>query len=250
MFLWCGCHCERGSVSEVPPSQTPSSLQGSLLSYSSGDPAAPDPPTAVVPCAVCMFGTAPQVYEFEWTYGGKAVKAFPPRPCCSIYSSQKKYRLYARPAPMGECVWSSNEKMKKRVPLPPFGVTANCQDGTGARVVLRMFTLPTARPRVELSVYYEEGDLNPLLAPVVTVKQALYVRVDANGSPVTEPFEKIPCLQQQRFRAVWAINNQPAIWVGSYTRGGVPFGSPCDQDSFSMIDSGLPEYVTATPVPA
>ena len=74
--------------------------------------------------------------------------------------------------------------------------------------------------------------------------------MDANGSPVTEPFEKIPCLQQQRFRAAWAISNQPAIWVGSYTRGGVPFGSPCDQDSFSMIDSGLPEYVTATPVPA
>lgn len=249
MFLWCGCHCKDGSVSQVPPSITPGSIPGSLLSYSSGDPAAPDPPTAIVPCVVCMFGTAPQVYEFEWDYGGQAVKPFPPRPCCSFYSGQKKYRLYARPpAVAGECVWSSNEKMKQRIPQPPVGTIATCADGVGARVVLRMFAGQDARPRVELSVYYMEGDLVP--QPTLPVKQVLYVRVDANGSPATEPFEKIPCLQQQRFRAVWALTNRPAIWTGSFVRGGVPFGSPCDQNSFSMIDSGLPEYVTATPVPA
>ena len=250
MFLWCGCHCGPDSVSEIPPSTFGSSVVGSVGSYSSGDPAAPDPPTTpIVPCLVCQFGTAPQVYEFEWDYQGKAIKAYPPRPCCSVYTGQKKYRLYARPAfPVGHCIWSANEKAKRRIPTPPIGLTATCEDALTTRVLLDMWMLPGQIPRAVLTVYYFESDLPTAPAIPNDVMAAEYVLVDANNQ-LPSPGDKIVCLQQLKFRALWAFGNRPRTWLGSFTRNGVPFGSPCDQDSFSMIDHGLPEYVTATPVP-
>lgn len=250
MFLWCGCHCGPDSASE-PPSVIGSSIIGSIPSQENGSPSVgppPEPPIAIVPCLACLFGVAPQVYEFEWDYGGQSVKAFPPRPCCSFYSGQKKYRLYARMTVPGECLWSSNEKMKKRVVQPPFGTTATCEDGLGSRVALSMKISNTNRPLIFLSVYYLEGDL--VAQPVNPIKEANYVLVNALGSPINNPGDKIACLQQLRFRALWSLENRPAVWLGSYNRQGLPYGSPCDQVSFSMIDPGLPEYVTCTPVPA
>jgi len=251
MFLWCGCHCEREGSEENPSAIAPS-VTGSVNSYSSADPARPDPPTTpVVACLACAFGTAPQVFEFEWDYQGRAVKAYPPRPCCAIYTSQKKYRLYSRNTIGTDCVWGSNEQIKRRVPTPPFGTAATCVDAGGSRVELKLSVNTTNRPTGFLFVYYADSDL-PTAAPLPIAGSfhAMYVLVDVNGSPVTNPGDRITCLRQLRFRAGWSLNNQPKTWVGSLVRNGVPFGSPCDQDSFSMIDSGLPEYVTCTPAPA
>jgi hypothetical protein len=254
MFLWCGCHCERGSESEPAsaPSQLASLFSASIASASVSGSVQPPPEPPRSACAVCQFRVAPAVYEFEWNYTGKAVKAFPPRPCCSVYSSQKKYRLYARApieqAPVfAQCTWGSEEQVKRRKLLPPFGFTATCEDAGGSRVVLTL-TKQLSKITARVQVHYYD---NTTLANTNNiVAYADYILVDANGNQILNETGSMACLQQLRFRAEWALQRRPPLWIRSTTVQGVPYGSPCDQDSFSMIDSGLPEYVTCTPAAA
>lgn len=258
MFLWCGCHCNPEPPSESFPSEYGSSEPGSSTSQSV-DSAGP-PQVPVIGCVPCRFGIAPSVFEFEWNYQGQAVKPFPPRPCCPSYTTQKKYRLYAREAPPNQCIWTSNELIRGRRleqrPFPQFPEWV-CFDGTAPRVVLTLATAGQLRPFAELVVYYAEG--YPPQVPQglrFTPTRAVFIAVDANGIPIPAPEVTTPtqnrflCLQQMRFRASWSLDNRPRTWIGSSTFRGEPFGSPCDQDSFSMIDSGLPEYITCTPVSA
>lgn len=255
MFLWCGCHCadESQSAPPNPGSESVSFLSESIVSESVAGSVQPPPQPPRIGCDVCTFGVAPAVYEFEWNYQGKAVKAFPPRPCCSAYTTQKKYRLIAReavssPPISARCSWSSNEPIKMRNPIGPFGVTATCTDSGIGRVQL---TLTKVFQRVTALVLIRYKDNTP--AGSVTqapISEVLYHLVDANGNRIVNETGSMLCLQQMRFRASWALENRPPVWTGSFTLGGVPYGSPCDQDSFSMIDSGLPEYVTCTPAAA
>lgn len=254
MFLWCGCHCkdESRSVGPEPGSESLGLLSESVMSASVTGSIQPPPEPPRVGCDVCSFGVAPAVYEFEWNYTGKAIKAFPPRPCCSAYTSQQKYRLIAResvstPPVFARCSWSSDERIKRRKLLPPFGFTATCEDVNEARVVLTL-TKQINSIRATVSVRYYD---NTTLANTNNIfAEANYLLVDANGNQIFNETGSMLCLQQLRFRAVWALANRPATWLRSTTIQGVPYGSPCDQDSFSMIDSGLPEYVTCTPAAA
>ena len=250
MFLWCGCHCpeESQSVPPDPPSESVSFLSESIVSASVTGSVQPPPPPPRVGCPVCTFGVAPAVYEFEWDYQGKAIKAFPPRPCCSAYTTQKKYRLLIGGATDQGCYWASEEQIKIRRPIGPFGVTATCEDGGPGRVhfgIGRVFQRVTAFVRIRYKDNTPAGSVTQ--API---SEVFYYLVDANGNRIFNETGSMFCLQQMRFRASWALENRPPVWTGSFTLGGVPYGSPCDQDSFSMIDSGLPEYVTCTPATA
>ncbi len=250
MFLWCGCHCpeESQSVPPDPPSESVSFLSESIVSASVAGSVQPPPQPPRVGCPVCTFGVAPAVYEFEWDYQGKAIKAFPPRPCCSAYTTQKKYRLLIGGATDQGCYWASAEPIKVRRPIGPFGVTATCEDGGSGRVhfgIGRVLQRVTAFVRIRYADNTPPGSVTQ--API---SEAFYYLVDANGSLIFNETGSMLCLQQMRFRASWALQNRPPVWTGSFTLGGVPYGSPCDQDSFSMIDSGLPEYVTCTPAAA
>ena len=252
MFLWCGCHCaeESQSTPPNPGSESVSFLSESIVSASVTGSVPPPPQPPRVGCDVCTFGVAPAVYEFEWNYTGKAVKPFPPRPCCSAYTSQQKYRLLARTSNDANiCNWSSDEQIKWRKLLPPFGTTATCADNGVGRVTLAISRNNANIVSALAIVNYDDSTTINAVAPQIRA-QAIYRLVDANGNPLFVPGGKIGCLQQLRFRATWAIEGRPKMWFRSTTIQGVPYGSPCDQDSFSMIDSGLPEYVTCTPAPA
>jgi hypothetical protein len=256
MFLWCGCHCERTGSSVAAVSSGLISQSTSLVSQSEDSQVPPIIPS--VGCPVCRYSIAPAVYELDWNYTGQAVKQYPPRPCCPSYTTQKKYRLYSRVSLPNECVWSSNESIRgRRLVNKPFPQLPawECQDVSGARVVLKMAR--SGQPLATLIVYYGEG--YPPAFPFglrFSPTYAYYVLVDDAGVVVptppanAPPGQQLACLRTLRFRAGWAIDRRPALWVGSQTWRGEPFGSPCDQDSFSMIDSGLPEYVTCTPVAA
>jgi len=102
--------------------------------------------------------------------------------------------------------------------------------------------------RATVSVRYYD---NTTLANTNNIfAEANYLLVDANGNQIFNETGSMLCLQQLRFRAAWALAGRPATWLRSTTIQGVPYGSPCDQNSFSMIDEGLPEYVTCTPAAA
>lgn len=254
MFLWCGCHCadESQSTPPNPGSESVSFLSESILSESVTGSVQPPPQPPRVGCDVCTFGVAPAVYEFEWNYTGKAVKLFPPRPCCSAYTTQKKYRLIARetlssPPVFARCSWSSDERIKARKLVPPFGFTATCEDAGIGRVLLSLVK-SGSQITAQVSVRYID---NTTLANTNNLQaEANYLLVDANGNQILNNTGSMSCLQQLRFRATWALQGRPPVWFRSTTIQGVPYGSPCDQDSFSMIDSGLPEYVTCTPAAA
>lgn len=250
MFLWCGCHCkdESQSAPRDPSSGSVGVLSESVVSASVSGSVQPPPEPPRVGCDVCTFGVAPAVYEFEWNYTGKAVKSFPPRPCCSFYTSQKKYRLLIRGASDTGCFWSSDEPIKVRNPIGPFGVTATCSDGGLGRV---HFGIGRVLQRVTAFVRIRYQDKTPP-GSVIQAPQSevIYYLVDANGNRIFNETGSMLCLQQMRFRASWALENRPPVWTGSFTLGGVPYGSPCDQNSFSMIDEGLPEYVTCAPAAA
>jgi hypothetical protein len=258
MFLWCGCHCpeESQSVPPNPGSESVSFLSESIVSESIVGSIQPPPQPPRVGCDVCTFGVAPAVYEFEWNYTGKAIKAFPPRPCCSAYTGQQKYRLYSRQTnfplpPFGNlsCSWSSNEQVKWRKMLPPFGATATCVDNGVGRVALTIQRDQINRVFATAVVNYHDSTSINAGTPGI-LAQAIYLLVDANGNRIFNATGSMGCLQPLRFRATWALEGRPPVWFRSTTIQGVPYGSPCDQDSFSMIDSGLPEYVTCTPAAA
>ena len=244
MFLWCGCHCNPAAPSESFASQYGSSEPGASASQSV-DSAGP-PQVPVVDCIPCRFGIAPAVLEFEWNYTGKATNAFPPRPCCASYSTQKKYRLYKRPPRPLEfavCRWTSNEVSRRevRVPQPfPLFPTIECEDTGESRV---MFELERRTPT---TVY---GLLRVFFGGVAF--QAEYLLVDDAGNAIFDLGQGVDCLRLMRFRGIWALQNRPALWTGSsWGPQGIPFGAPCDQVRFSAIDIGLPEYATCTAVPA
>jgi hypothetical protein len=242
MFLWCGCHCEKGSESIPSVSIDSASERGSSISESITSEGPPTVP--VVGCNPCRYGIAPAVYEFEWNYTGQAIKPFPPRPCCPSYTTQKKYKLYKRPPRSSldfVCRWSSNELSRTAIPQPPFGFTAICEDAASGdpRVLLDMEARSATAVYVILYVFYRGR-----------TSAAEYLLVDDNGNAIFTRGEGVECLKPLRFRGIWALQGRPAIWLGSGSTNGVAFGSPCDQVNFSMIDSGLPEYVTCTPVPA
>lgn len=255
MFLWCGCHCEdeSRSVGPDPGSESLSVLSESIASASVSGSIQPPPEPPRVGCDVCSFGVAPAVYEFEWNYTGKAIKPFPPRPCCSAYTTQKKYRLIARESittPQGAfCSWSSNEQVKWRKLLFPFGTTAQCVDNRASRVYMSIDRDKIGRVQAQVTVRYDDQFIIGYPSPQVRA-EASYLLVDANGNRIFNETGSMACLQQLRFRATWALAGRPPVWFRSGTFQGVPYGSPCDQDSFSMIDSGLPEYVICTPAAA
>lgn len=249
MFLWCGCHCNPEAPSELFPSSYGGSVQGGSASQSV-DSAGP-PQVPVVDCIPCRFGIAPAVLEFEWNYTGKAENVSPlpqlQNPCCSSYSTQKKYRLHKRPPQPFEftvCRWTSNEVSRAEVNVPqpfPLFPKRECIDTREPRVML------------ELSRTNPEGGVSGLLRVFFqyTVHQAIYWMVDDAGNQIFTRPEGIDCLRILRFRGAWALGNTPKIWLGSgWDRNGFPYGSPCDQAFFSAIDPGLPEYVTCTPVAA
>jgi hypothetical protein len=244
MFLWCGCHCTPEASSESFASSYGGSVQGESASQSV-DSAGP-PQVPVVDCVPCRFGIAPAVLEFEWNYTGKAQNAFPPRPCCASYSTQKKYRLYKRvprPFEFTTCRWTSNEVSRRevRVPQPfPLFPKVECEDTREPRVMFELERLTPTTVRGLLRVFFGG-----------TAFQAEYLLVDDAGNQQIDLGQGVECLRPMRFRGIWAFKNNPAIWTGSnWDRQGVPFGSPCDQVRLSAIDLGLPEHATCTAVPA
>jgi hypothetical protein len=257
MFLWCGCHCAPGSESTFPPDSIfdASSIPGSLLSYSSADPARPDPPTTVTACAACAFGVAPAAYEFEWSYNGELGDAFQPRPCCETYRTQTKYKLYFRGFSLQDtrqCAWSSNERAALS-----NGVTCYPnQPDVFPRVTLQTAYENTLLTRVAVHYGYRYREQFPILDPRQTIVWSTigYILVKEDGITPVVLFgdEKIQCLQQLRFAAPWIINPQSQrLWSGTFRPpSGFWDGAPCRQNLFSGWDMGLPDYVTCTPVPA
>jgi hypothetical protein len=257
MFLWCGCHCANESESTFPPDSIfdASSIPGSLLSYSSEDPARPDPPTGVAVCTACEFGVAPAAYEFEWNYNGELGDMFQPRPCCETYRSQKKYKLYFRgfsPADNRQCAWSSNERVALSNGVACF---PNLPD-VFSRVTMQTRYNNGAITAVYIHYGYRYNSSLPILHPQQTIVWSSigYILVKEDGvTPLVLVGDvKIQCLQQLRFAAPWIINPQSQrIWGGTFRPpAGVWDGAPCRQSLFTGWDMGLPEYVTCTPVPA
>ena len=262
MFLYCGCHCAPESESTFPPDSIfdASSIDGSLGSYSSGDPAQPDPPTSVSACKACEFGVAPAVYEFEWNYNGELGDAFQPRPCCETYRTQKKYKLYFRgfsPEDNRQCSWSSNERIALSNGVACFADNPD----VGPRVTLQTGRYNQVYTSVEIGYGYRYREQFPVndLQQTLAWSYATYVLVKEDG--VTPhlligkptPNDPIKCLQQLRFAGGWIIRpDLPArLWSGTFrSRFGTWDGAPCRQNLFSGWDMGLPDYVTCTPVPA
>ena len=247
MFLWCGCHCNPEAPSESFPSSYGGSVPGGSTSQSV-DSAGP-PQVPVVDCIPCRFGIAPAVLEFEWNYTGKADVVSPlpqlQNPCCSSYSTQKKYRLYKRPPRPFEftvCRWTSNEvsRNERDVPQPfPLLPKRECFD--------------TGEPRVMFELSRLDSSIRGLLRVFFggVAFQAEYLLIDDAGNFILDRDSGVDCLRVMRFRGIWALMNRPPVWLGSgWDRNGFPYGSPCDQAFFSAIDLGLPEYATCTPVPA
>lgn len=261
MFLWCGCHCADESQSTFPPDSAfqASSVDGSLLSYSSNDPARPDPPTPVAACTACEFGVAPAAYEFEWNYNGELGDIFQPRPCCETYRSQQKYKLYFRgfsPQDNRRCAWSSNE----RVALSNGVACFPNQPDVFSRVTMQTGFENSLLTQVVVHYGYRYNANVPILHPQQTVvwSRAGYTLVKEDGvTPhlligLPTPNDPIKCLQQLRFAAPWIINPQSQrVWSGTFRPpAGVWDGAPCRQSLFTGWDMALPDYVTCTPVPA
>ena len=261
MFLWCGCHCADESQSTFPPDSAfqASSVDGSLLSYSSNDPARPDPPTPVAACTACEFGVAPAAYEFEWNYNGELGDIFQPRPCCETYRSQQKYKLYFRgfsPQDNRRCAWSSNE----RVALSNGVSCFPNQPDVFSRVTMQTGFENSLLTQVVVHYGYRYNANVPILHPQQTVvwSRAGYTLVKEDGvTPhlligLPTPNDPIKCLQQLRFAAPWIINPQTQrVWSGTFRPpAGVWDGAPCRQSLFTGWDMALPDYVTCTPVPA
>ena len=256
MFLWCGCHCANESESTFPPGSAfdASSVDGSLLSYSSGDPARPDPPTPVATCTACAFNVAPAAYEMEWFYGGEPGDIFQPRPCCSIYTSQTKYKLYFRgfdPGSPGKCQWSSNERVALSNSVACF---ANVQDA-GARVTYQTdYANKLSILRIGYGFRYRET--LPINHPQQTLLWSYvgYILMkDANTPHLLVDGNPIPCLQQLTLKGPWAIPGfgGQRIWGGTFRPpAGVWDGAPCRQNLFSGWDMGLPDSIVLRPVPA
>ena len=236
MFLWCGCHCktEPGSVSE-----SGSSLGGSVLSYSSGDSAQPEEPnTPVGPCFWCLYGAAPVHYELTWNYTGQAAAAPLQRPCCADYTAIKKMRLTRFGQPSGQqCSWRSDVLARRRFQNQCLGPFISGPDGRRAYVVIGNYRDVYAGGA---TIRYEEASFGT---------SAAYILVDNLGQPIPKT-EKADCLRTLSFRAEWAIFNGPQRWESYLVVGGLPTGSPCNQALWGGIDSGLPEFLTITPVPA
>jgi len=255
MFLWCGCHCgpDEGSKGR---SDYGESLSGIIESYSSGDPARPDPPDPPMPvtgCASCQYGAAPAAYDMTWSYTGTPGTQH--RPCCSVYAGQSTYRLYFRVAKPGDsqCVWTANEHVGHAARLGQGGCFFPAQ--TGGRVTLAVpqrvgVAGGGAEYRMRLTIRYA-WDYNPLvplgdLAQTVKPSDVTYDRIKDDGT-FWKGYndQSIPCLTTLTFKRT---NTQP-IWNGTdILFGGQPYGAPCQQVLFSGFDLALPEFLTITPV--
>lgn len=252
MFLWCGCHCGPESASE-PRSDYGESASGVIESYSSDDPAQPDPPNPPMPvtgCASCQYGVAPAAYDMSWSYLGLLGNQH--RPCCSVYRDQQVYRLFFRGS-IGACTWSCNENVAYAARQGLGGCSFPSQ--TNSRVVLAVpQRVPVAggnlANRMRLTIRYA-WDHNPAvsLTDILQTAKPSSVSYDliVNDGTFWDPNKgQVSCLSTLTMKRALA---QP-IWNGTTTGDAFqqPNGAPCQQSLFSGFDMGLPEFLTITPV--
>jgi hypothetical protein len=279
MFMGCGCHCiKEESIPSFESSRR--SVIGSSQSVGSSRADVPDIYEASG-CDFCTDKVAAVAYDIFWDYRGVkgADRLYKFNECCQDYNTSKTMRVrrVAIPNPPQtvfgekECRFISDLPAKfayMDFRTNPFFPTKGCgtvtlsSGVTVPRVVMRIAPLDSlggiiSRPIVQIfygtKIY---GFGAPAGAPASDAANhwVTYTYVPPNG----EDWRLVGtrCLRAMTFRfgasATAPILPRDYVWENSalFRNTGEPYGAPCEISRFGFIDTGLPEFITVTPVPA
>lgn len=274
MFVGCGCQCREESINSR--FEGLSGSDNSSYSISSFGSSIANPPGRYPygGCSKCLANVASQVYEVEWIYNGRPPDDDDSRPCCDVYKSQSKFRVYRneRPDAIG-CVWTSRENAHCELNVINAGRTCVEMNGRPDLVIGRF-------PRVSLNfvnttdnpfggpvpfkrdvlihffyTYFGAYDPGDPFSLFITQSDAAYGLIN-NAGEFYGPLDPIPCLQPMVFKHRGIFSLRLGAGIGPGWSGGSPpingiwRGAPCSQVRFSGFDLGLPEFVTVVPVAA